>query len=208
MKDKMAEWAGIPPLMDSPVLAPVAASSGGAAAPDWMRAPAGSATGSAKGAKRDWRNVPPPDALPAIPAEKAGPKPSLLFGFIGGAVGALVGAIIWGLFTAITKWEIGWIALGIGALTGMGVRYFGNGHDPRFGAIGAILAGIGCFVGNVLAIYFMAVSLRPDLAGRILQHIDVLIQVMGANMTFIDGLFYLIAIYEGFKFAMRPIKTR
>jgi len=206
MKDKIAEWTGIPPLATDPGAGATASAASAAAATASMPGIPGAATG--KGAKRDWRNIPPADALPNIPAEKAGPQPSLLFGIIGGAVGAAVGAVIWGLFTAITKWEIGWIAIAIGALTGLGVRTFGNGHDPRFGAAGAILAGLGCFAGNVLAVYFMAVSLRPDLAGRILQHIDILIRVMGDNMNVIDGLFYLIAIYEGFKFAMRPVRTR
>jgi hypothetical protein len=41
---------------------------------------------------------------------------NLSFGIVGGAVAAAVGATIWAIITAVTNYQIGWMAVGVGFL--------------------------------------------------------------------------------------------
>ncbi|MGB3179768.1 MAG: hypothetical protein WBB45_00145 [Cyclobacteriaceae bacterium] len=71
---------------------------------------------------------------------------------IGGALGALIGAILWAVITVVTEYQIGYMAIGVGFVTGLLVRNMGKGLDQVFGIIGAAFALLGCFIGNYLSI--------------------------------------------------------
>jgi len=77
---------------------------------------------------------------------------SLPLGVLGGLGGGAIGAALWALITSLTGFQIGWMAVGVGFLTGLGVRSFGHGLDKTFGAAGAVLALAGCVVGNLLTV--------------------------------------------------------
>jgi len=62
-----------------------------------------------------------------------------LLGIIGGIVGGAIGAGAWGLIAYLTGYEIGWIAIGVGFVTGVGVAV---GTKGRGGAMGGILAAV------------------------------------------------------------------
>ncbi len=51
---------------------------------------------------------------------------NLLFGVVGGMVAAAVGAAIWAVITALTNFQIGWMAVGVGFLVGYAVRMCGK----------------------------------------------------------------------------------
>jgi hypothetical protein len=74
-----------------------------------------------------------------------------------GAIGGLVGALIWGAITYFLSAEIGWIAWGIGALVGVCVRLGAGseteGATPGAGAIGISAGAI------LLGKYFAAMML-------------------------------------------------
>ena len=61
---------------------------------------------------------------------------NLPVGAIAGALAAVGGAGIWALVTVMTEYQIGWMAIGIGFLVGISMRFSGKGIDPVFG-IGA-----------------------------------------------------------------------
>lgn len=50
-----------------------------------------------------------------------------------------------------TKYQIGWMAIGVGFLVGFSVRRFGRGTAKTFGIIGAVSALPGCLLGNLLS---------------------------------------------------------
>ena len=50
---------------------------------------------------------------------------------LAGAVAAIIGAALWGLITSLTGYQIGYMALGVGFLVGMAIRYAGKGIDPE-----------------------------------------------------------------------------
>ena len=79
---------------------------------------------------------------------------------IAGAIGGAIGAAIWAGVAAATNYEIGWIAWGIGALVGIGVRV-GTGDNPSAlsGVVAAVIA-----IASVGAGKYFAVSMVIDSA--------------------------------------------
>jgi hypothetical protein len=136
------------------------------------------------------------------------PSPNLAAGTLAGAGAALLGAIAWAVITDLINMQIGWMAVGIGFLVGFAVNRFGRGYTQGFALTGAVFSLLGCLLGNVLATLGLAAvqenvgfltmlsRLTPALALAILQD------------TFepMDLLFYGIAVYEGYKFSIRPPK--
>ncbi|MGB5105763.1 MAG: hypothetical protein WBP29_12720 [Candidatus Zixiibacteriota bacterium] len=88
-----------------------------------------------------------PNSQPVTPApDDAAPDPMLVqrylqnvrdnqnltMGIVGGAAGALIGAIIWAIIAAVAHMNIGFIAIAVGLLSGLGVRFLGKGIDIQF----------------------------------------------------------------------------
>jgi len=67
---------------------------------------------------------------------------------ITGIASGLVGAILWAFITVITNYQIGYMAIAIGFMIGLTMRYFGKGVDQIFGITGGIIAIISCLLGN------------------------------------------------------------
>jgi tetratricopeptide (TPR) repeat protein len=140
--------------------------------------------------------------MPLIGEEPAKDNGDLLMGIVGGAIGALIGAVIWAVITAVTGWELGIVAIAIGFLTGYGVRVMGKSEDFTFGFVGAILALIGCVLGNFMAAYFIAQSYVIAHKLHVTLTPALVLKIMGETFTPIDLVFYGIALYEGFKFSV------
>ena len=70
---------------------------------------------------------------------------------MGGAIAAIVGGAAWGLITAITGWEIGYVAWGIGLLAGFGVVM---GSGGRRGTPLQLVAVASAVLGILIGKYF------------------------------------------------------
>jgi drug/metabolite transporter (DMT)-like permease len=141
-------------------------------------------------------------ALQALRSEQ-----NLVMGALAGLAAALVGAAIWAIITALTQYQIGFMAIGIGFLVGFAVRAAGKGIDPVFGVVGAALALLGCVLGNlVMVLYFLANKEQMPLL-ELLSRLDLkLVQrVMTATFDVMDMVFYGIAMYCGYKYAFRQV---
>ena len=125
----------------------------------------------------------------------------LLLGAFAGLAAAIVGAVIWAVVTVTAKAQIGWMAVGVGALVGFALRV-GNG-GKIFGILGAFLALFGCILGN----YFSLIAFASAQ-----EHIDFLtalndvdsakvLSALWDDFLSVSILFYAIAVYEGYKFA-------
>lgn len=129
------------------------------------------------------------------------------YALVGGLLAVLIGAVVWAAVTVATKYQIGYMAIGVGLLVGYAVQFFGAGIDKKFGFLGAGLALLGCMLGNLFSQvgfianeqslgYFETLSyLTPGL----------IVDIMAESFSPMDVLFYGIAIYEGYKFAFRRI---
>src|SRR5206468_12840824 len=117
-----------------------------------------------------------------------------------GLTAAIVGAAIWAIITITTKYQIGWMAVGVGLLVGFAVGYAGGGRASRF--LGAFFALFGCIAGNFLSMVAFAADEQRINLFQALTSLDY--QKAGAAMfeSFwsTDILFYAIAVYEGYRF--------
>ncbi|MBP7866740.1 MAG: hypothetical protein KA419_12410 [Acidobacteria bacterium] len=132
---------------------------------------------------------------------------SLLRGFLGGAVAALVGAAIWAGVTFGTGYQIGWMAVGVGFLVGFAIRLTGKGIDPKFGVMGAVLSLAGCLIGNYLTVCAVLAKELHTPFFDLLTSVDFnfVLLVMKETFSPIDLVFYALAVFEGYRFSIRGL---
>ncbi len=128
-------------------------------------------------------------------------KKGILYGFLSG----IIGAGIWGFFTVLTGYQIGYMAIGMGFLVGYAIRFFGNGVKPVFGYWGAGISLLSCVLGN----FFSIVGYIAEIEGlgffETLMLIDysLMPEIMAETFSVIDLLFYGLALYFGYKYSFR-----
>ena len=133
------------------------------------------------------------------------PEKKLLLGGLAGLAAAIIGAIIWAVVTVTAKYQIGWMAVGVGVLVGFVLR-IGNG-GKAFGILGAILALFGCILGNYFSLIALAAAELHVPFFTVLSNTDTakVINAMWEDFISTSILFYAIAAYEGYKFSViRP----
>jgi hypothetical protein len=151
-----------------------------------------------------------PQPTPAI--EPLETESNLLRGLIGGGVAMLVSAIIWGLITYFTEYQIGWMAIGVGFLVGIAVKFFGRGKTPLFGISSAVLALIGCVLGNL--IFYSGVIAREQGASFFevffffLVTPAAVLELFSLAFQFMDVLFYVLAAWVGYSTAVDARRRR
>ncbi|MCK4632648.1 MAG: hypothetical protein KAT79_05220 [candidate division Zixibacteria bacterium] len=129
--------------------------------------------------------------------------PNYIMAILGGAAAALLGATVWATFAYVTGIQIGFMAIGVGILVGHAVRIFGHGSDASFGLIGATLAAVGCLTGDI----FMVCQFIAEQQGmgtlEVLSRINLnyAIKSLAEYYSFIDIIFYSLALFYGFKYA-------
>jgi hypothetical protein len=158
-------------------------------------------------------NTPITPAQSATAGAAAAPGPvsteesNLLAAILGGLVAAVVGALIWAVITVITKYQIGFMAVGVGFLVAWAVRTLGKGRTNVYGIIGGGFALFGCLLGNLLsACEFIAADRSESVVSismKVLASPSIATNLLQATFSGMDLLFYAIAIYEGYKFARR-----
>lgn len=137
---------------------------------------------------------------------------NLIMGLIGGAIAMLVSAVIWGVITYFSQYQIGYMAIGVGFLVGVAVRFFGKGHSMIFGLSSAALSLLGCLLGNLL--FFAGAIAREESASFLEVLVFLLltpaavIEVFVVTFEIIDVLFYGIAAVVGFRVALDVPRSR
>jgi len=150
-----------------------------------------------------------PQTPPVI--EQVETESNLLMGLIGGGIAMLVSAIIWGVVTYVTEYEIGWMAIGVGFLVGIAVKFFGRGKTAVFGISSAVLALIGCVLGNL---FFYAGFIAREEGASFFEVFfflftpAALIELFSVAFEFMDVLFYGLAAWVGFSTAMDMRRAR
>jgi hypothetical protein len=136
------------------------------------------------------------------------PQKRFFWGGLAGLAAAIIGAIAWAIVTVSTKYQIGFMAIAIGALVGFALR-IGNG-GKAFGILGALLALFGCVLGNYFSLIAFASAEQHVGFFTMLNHADPT-KVAGAmwdDFLSTSILFYAIAVYEGYRFSIvRPSKV-
>jgi hypothetical protein len=75
--------------------------------------------------------------------------------FVGAVFGAALGAALWAGISALTGYEIGYVAWAVGLFVGVGASALG-GHGQTTGAACAVLTLAAIFAGKVLAVHCVA----------------------------------------------------
>jgi hypothetical protein len=101
------------------------------------------------------------------------------------------------------------MAIGVGFLVGFSVRFFGAGIDKKFGFLGAALSLTGCLLGNLFSqVGFTAQEMSLGYF-EILSLIDLeaIKEIFIETFQPIDLLFYVLAIFTGYKIAFRKVAS-
>lgn len=131
-------------------------------------------------------------------------KQNLPLALIAGIIAMIISAVAWAAVTVITNYQIGWMAIGVGLLVGLAVR-FGNGTGNLYRYIGAVLALLGCVLGNffsIVGVYAKILKISPLEALKI-QELSEVPSTMIETASPIDLLFYAIAIFQAYKISVR-----
>lgn len=79
---------------------------------------------------------------------------------IGGMIGGVIGATIWAAIAYFTQYEIGYIAIGVGFLVGLGVKIAaGDQISSTTGAVSAGIAILAVLAGKYFTIYLLMQNL-------------------------------------------------
>jgi hypothetical protein len=147
-----------------------------------------------------------------IQAESADFGPvNLVMAVIGGIVGAVIGGIIWAAIAVITDYEIGYVAVGVGALAGGGVVIANGGKRGLPYQLIAVVTGVaGIFAGKFLAgVYFYREVLIEDygielvneigIGGLVADTVQLFPDYLSATLQPIDLLFVVLAIVAAWR---------
>ena len=135
---------------------------------------------------------------------------SLMMGITGGFLGAAIGAVLWAVVTVLTKYQIGYMALGVGFLAGFGVRLLGKGVDAKFQYAGAALALAGCLAGNLMVVIIFGSMETGISVTTILSRLTpaIVVDLYKATFNVMDILFYGLAISIGYKYSLKTIPQK
>lgn len=130
-----------------------------------------------------------------------------LLGILAASIAGIAGAGVWAAITVVTGYQVGWIAIGVGFLVGIVMRYVGRGIEQKFAVLGGLIAGISVALGNLFSVFgfiaqeegisFMTVLLNFDYS--------MTLEVLSLMFSPTDLLFYAIAVYAGYKFSIRQV---
>lgn len=134
---------------------------------------------------------------------------NIILGALAGFLAALVCAVAWAAITAATGWRIGLVAIFVGMGVGIAVQKAGKGLDTIFGIVGAVLSFFAIFAGNLLThCWNTAVAEHTNVVFIVLwvlAHPAVIVEDVMQSFNLFDVVFYLIGVYEGYKFSFRTI---
>jgi hypothetical protein len=99
------------------------------------------------------------------------------------------------------------MAVGLGFLVGIAIRTMGRGIDQVFGVVGAVMALVGCVLGNVFTIaWYISAQTGSSLMSVLTQlDMELVIDLITETFQVMDILFYGLALYFGYKYAFRQL---
>ena len=151
-----------------------------------------------------------PESVPAI--TELDYDSNLILGLVGGGVAMLISAVLWGVITYVTEFQISWMAIGVGFFVGIAIQKLGKGKTLIYGISGAVLSLFGCLLGNLF--FYSGILAREwevsffDVLFAFVTQPDFIVEIFTVAFDFRDLLFYGLAIYIGFRAAMGTASKR
>lgn len=134
---------------------------------------------------------------------------NLILSILLGVLAAFVGGLIWAeTAVIIDDHRYAYMAIPVGIVVGLTVRFVGKGADYRFGLNAAILVILGCIFGNLFSVVVWIVEhFNIGYIETIAAFDpDFLIGLLKDRFEYVDIAFYLVAVFIGYKSAMNPVK--
>jgi len=137
---------------------------------------------------------------------------NLILGLAGGVGAMLISAVIWGVITYVTEFQISWMAIGVGLFVGIAIQKLGKGKTMIYGIGGAVLSLLGCLLGNLF--FYSGILAREwgasfsEVLFAFLTQPDFLVEIFTVAFDVRDLIFYGFAIYIGFRAAMGTTSKR
>jgi hypothetical protein len=146
----------------------------------------------------------PSYSAPAIPALPSGGK--LALGAVAGLVTGLVAAVVYGLILGKAEVEIGYAAVGVGALVGLVAGKLGGGN-PVTGAIAAIVSLGSVYLGQLVGIAVFAADspLLPydSFFQVLLEDFSIVQQAWSEELDFLSFVFIVLGGAAAFSVAKK-----
>jgi hypothetical protein len=140
----------------------------------------------------------------------AEPRTGLLPGIAAGLAAALVGAVAYGALIAITMYDLGIAAVGIGLLVGLAMMAV-KPTSPVLPALAALFSLIACALGQIGG---MAAAFSGVIAGgnTVVGFVDSFGQVAGAFPELVGEdpltlLFWALSAFAGYSFVNKRVKA-
>lgn len=132
------------------------------------------------------------------------PGSSFVLAVLSGGVAAVVGSLLWMGVAVATDMNIGYVALGVGAVVGTTVRLAGRGRSFIFGVVGAVWTLVGCVGGEILATIQLATNAQASFM-EVLMHYDCVSLAMHfiTEASPLMYVIYAVGIFEGYKLSIR-----
>jgi hypothetical protein len=83
----------------------------------------------------------------------------------------------------------------------------GKGIDQVFGVVGAVMALVGCVLGNIFTIAWYISAQTGSSLLSVLSQLDpaLIVDLITETFQIMDVLFYGLAVYFGYKYAFRQL---
>jgi hypothetical protein len=135
---------------------------------------------------------------------------SFLYALIGGLLITVVSSLAWAFVTAVTGTQGVYMALGVGLLVGIAVRYFGAGINRIFGILAALLALAGSLLGYYLSQAGFPEEVQLASMIKIPESLspDLMFNTLRDTFGPLDLLFYSLAALLAYLLAIRRISSR
>lgn len=132
---------------------------------------------------------------------------SLVIASAAGMVAAIVGGIIWGLIVIATDYEIGYMATGIGLLSGFAILFFTQKKGLPLQIIAVVSALAGILVGKYFTFYSIVKEMLIEEYGAVaeslsifsLDMLQVFFESIGEMASPYDALWILLAVIAAWR---------
>jgi len=146
----------------------------------------------------------------AVARKKLRRYQNFLYALIGGLLFTAAASLGWAFITSLTGYQGVYMALGVGLLVGIAVRFFGAGINRIFGILAALLA----LAGSLLGFYLSQAGFPEEMELASILKVpdylspDVMLNTMRVTFIPLDLLFYFLAVLLAYLLAIRRINSR
>jgi len=132
---------------------------------------------------------------------------SFLYALLGGIIATAAISVAWAFAAEMVSFPEIYLALGVGLLTGLVIRFFGAGIHGFFGLLGALFTLLGCILGS----YFSRTELPAQVAATGIKDAlallgpDLVLNSVMETFVPLDLVFYGLALLLGYLLSIRWI---